>query len=418
MKKLLPLGILLLVIFIFGSISIYQHLSSSAPLPQPVSKEILTPKIIITTTSTSASSSGQIVPSRQWMTIAEHIVVIKKLPPPTAARLYAYTATVYYEVLSLTHDQEFANAATKSLLMHMYPDTPIDQEVIRTFKNNFNPTAYQYLYATQTPTLNIPTSTLNFLDPSHRTALEWLEKLFLRERSDGFYKPEKTRIPSGENWKNLSPLVTPEAGTWQRWIISSTTNFSTPSPPASGSKPYQDEVQKLLTLTAGRTSEQEELIQKWLTSDDTVTASGLWQDTLWQAAKPLSSSTINEAIDLTYASKQKILAQGLADTYNIVWQIKFTYWRARPTMITSHLATFIPTPHSPSYLSEDVAVARTAAELLRTWFPDQQEFFLRNATQIREAVILAGINFELDSKEGFVLGQKIGEEMVKITQKN
>ena len=419
MKKISFLFFLLAIISVIGfSTLAINRWRTAQYTPKRISTEILTPRLTPTTppsSTTYKNTEQHTLPSRSWLSVAETLVKDKKISPPEAARLYAYVSTVYYEILRTTQDQELANAATKSIMLRMYPANTIDTYIEKVFGEYFNPNAYQYLYTNPTsPSLNLTTSTLSFLPSANRNALEWLEKIFIRERTDGFYNSSTVRIPNN-SWRPLEPLQTPHAGSWQRWLMASTTDFAVPSPPASGSAAYQEESKKLASTTNNRTSEQEQAIQLWLGEKNQITLSGQWQDILWEAFQKTKLDA-DQSPDLTFAHRQKILAQSLADTYSIVWQIKFTYWRASPAMTIPNLKILAPT-HSPSYVSEDAAVAATAQIILSTWYPERAHEFEKHAVTIRDATIQSGKQFELDANAGFALGKKIGVAVEASTQK-
>jgi hypothetical protein len=409
MKKIILLISLLGIIIIIGSVSVAINSWRSAPYStEPIHKEILLPKIITATTSPALPTTETLLPSRLWMLVAEDVVKKNNLPPPSAARVYAYTATAYADTLEASHDPEFANAATKSILLHLYPLISLDTSIQELFGNKFSSTAYSYLYTdTSTSSLSVPTSTLLFLDSDHQLALQKLTSLFQHTLTDGFSAPFTDTVPATK-WR-VANLVTPNAGKWQRWILDPKVDFSTPLPPASGSKTYKDEIEKLKNSTAQRTLEQENMIRTWLTSSSTQ--SGVWQDILWQYFSHTASTDMET--DLKYAHEQKLLAQGLADTYSSVWQIKYTYWRARPVMVIPKFTSFIPTPNSPTYVSEDAAVAHTAALLINTWFPEHQTELIHTSEIIRDSSVWSGVAFELDSREGFNLGEKVAVELLK-----
>lgn len=383
---------------------------------QPVRPEILTPKIT-PPSPTSTSASVELLPSRTWLRIAEQIVKNQKLHPTEAARLYAYIATTYYETLRLTQDQEFANAATKSLLQRMYPPTASDALISKMWGENFNPTAYQYLYTNPaSSTVSIPENTLRILSPTQRSAVEWLQKMIERERTDGFYSSQKEPVPKIGGW-NATILVTPHAGDWQRWIIPGTMNFKTPLPPTSGSPAYREQIEKLKTVTAARTSEQQIHIQTWSGTQGTITVTGIWQEVLWELFQKTASNTDGTA-DLGYAYQQKILAQGLADVLSENWKIKHTYWRARPFMIIPGFSSFSPTPHSPSYPGEHAGVAAAASRLLKHWYPQEQTELLEKARIARDSTVWSGTQFMIDTQAGFELGEKMGAEIINMIEKN
>jgi plasmid maintenance system antidote protein VapI len=349
------------------------------------------------------------------MVIAGEVVKNQKISAPEAARLYAYIATTYYEMLRMTNDQDLTNAAAKSMLLRMYPKSNIDNYIKKIFNTHFNANAYQYLYTNPTSSsLNLTTSTLSFLPPANHNAFEWLEKIFTRERTDGFYASTSIHTPNNA-WKNMLPLETPHAGSWEHWIVPSSVNFEIPTPPATGSATYRDETKKIIALTNGRTAEHIQIVQLWFGEKNQITLNGQWQDILWETKQKNSSETDPKA-DLMYAYKQMLLAQALADTHSIVWKIKYTYWRPTPLMVVPDLKILVATPHSPSYVSEDAATTAVAQKLLSIWFPEHSTDFEKKAKTLLDTTVWSGKCFELDTKAGFALGEKIGVNVESVLQ--
>jgi hypothetical protein len=136
----------------------------------------------------------------------------------------------------------------------------------------------------------------------------------------------------------------------------------------------------------------------------------LWE--LFQKQTKTEGSSNN--LDLKYAYMQKVLAQGLADSFMESWDTKFTYWTMRPNMAISDLETFVPNPRSPSYVSEHATVSRTAAEIIGTFFPQEKDALVKTTVEeARNTRLWSGTEFNIDSQEGFKLGEQIGKEVVK-----
>jgi hypothetical protein len=108
-----------------------------------------------------------------------------------------------------------------------------------------------------------------------------------------------------------------------------------------------------------------------------------------------------------------ILAQTLADAFMECWEIKYTYWTKRPDMEDPSIPVAMQNPNFPSYTSGHSTISRAAAEALGVLFPEKREIFIKDAEDARDSRLYAGIHFSYDNNQGFILGQKIGEYIVK-----
>jgi hypothetical protein len=183
-------------------------------------------------------------------------------------------------------------------------------------------------------------------------------------------------------------------------------------PPLFKSPEYKEQIEKLRAIVAQHIPTQQTSTILLTTGPGTKTLAGFWQDELWEAYKTTSSTSSSLHTDLEFAFMQKILAEALADTLIECWHIKFTYWTARPDMVIEDLKPVLPTPSSPSYVSDQAATSRAAAEILGAFFPTQKNEFVSEAELIKDATVWEGFNFTIDAEEGFKLGEQLGKEVV------
>jgi hypothetical protein len=157
-------------------------------------------------------SEGNKLNSRVWMEYAENVVREEKPTPPASARFYAYVASVYYDTLQKTHSEKQASLATAGIINFFY--------------NNKTASSSELL------------SLLGFGGISlELETLEVLEKYKSRHYQDAKQMAYPVRLTGGEFWVGDNPLE-PTAGSWQRWIVGTST-FTVQNPPKFKSAEYQ-----------------------------------------------------------------------------------------------------------------------------------------------------------------------------------
>ena len=312
---------------------------------------------------------------REVMIYAEELVKEKKPAPTESARVYAYTTTAFYEILKETNSIEKA-------------------------KMSANYFAEKILGATSTVNLE------NILEiKTFKTLTERLENDGYKNTVLGY------DVPKGESFwidrdNNPKTPFTPTAGNWQRWAVNGL-DYKVPEPPKYNSVEYMKALEKVRDVSENRTPVQGAAINFWGGVPGTVQPSGIWQEVFFEKSKKYN---LNEE---EYAYSQMILAQTLADAFVECWKVKYTYWSKRPDMATSTIDVAMPNPPFPGYVSGHSTISAAAAIVLGELFPEDVEYYMKNAEEARDSRLWAGIHFEHDNKEGFELGLKIGENIIK-----
>lgn len=318
---------------------------------------------------------SSILSSREVMVYAEGLVKEKKPAPTESARVYAYVATAYYDVLTNASGTE--NKA---------------EEAGKYFAENI-------LGATSTVTLSEENKLI-------------LKDLLLRLENDGFKNTELGyKMPKGENFwidrdQNPKTPFTPNAGKWERWNINDF-NYEVPKPPKYNSEEYTSALEKVKVAAEDRTPEQGAAVNFWGGIPGTVQPSGIWQEVFFEKSKKHNLS--NEE----YSYSQMILAKVLADSFMECWKVKYTYWTKRPDMATNTINVAMPNPPFPSYVSGHSTISFAAATVLSELFPKDSESYLKDAEEAKNSRLWAGIHFPYDNEEGKKLGIAVGEYIIK-----
>ena len=326
-------------------------------------------------------------PSRTWMRYAKSVVQDHEYSPLHAARIYAYVASVYSDVYEATNDKRQAMRAPWYIITHLHPYTKGDATfLLGAIQGNFEVTLSPEAFA--------------IVDAYKK---RWDEKEMHDHRSVVIPKGKNLWVPMVEKGASIQPLD-PYGGEWPRWIIINDT-FDMPAPPVVGSARDKEEIQIVKDSLTQR-EEWRKRIFVWWGGKGTGTPSWQWQDIMYEIA----AGTMD---DKTYARYQKEFAQALADTFIICWDMKYTYWTARPWMRISGFKPIEETPPFPGYPSGHSVVSASAAVILSSWFPEHAADFIAMAEESRDTRLYAGIHFEIDNTEGFALGKRIGERLLE-----
>jgi len=353
------------------------------------------------------------LPSRKWMAHAIGIVKNEGFSPPVAARYFAYVASVYADSIEKTGSAEQASLASAELLRSFFPK----------HKNDTNDVLASLGF--QNGTLLPETNLL-------------LRQYITRSEGDNFHLVWDQKI-TGENvWYNRNNKIDDGAmaGEWELWIIDKNA-ISIPRPPSRNSYRDKLELEGVVYATEHRTPDDEEVIFFWEGMDNFLqkprknhnAIAGIWQNILFVEVGDFTDDVYAEyrkqrslaqdiryreaaargLDDVTYARYQKVLAQGIADALIIAWQAKYSFFTQRPSMRIPRLNAIIQDPPYPAYVSEHAAASVAAAIILTAAFPEKENVWLMHAKNARNSRFLAGVQFDIDNKEGILAGEAIGK---------
>lgn len=325
-----------------------------------------------------------VVYSRIWMEYAMDLVRYNPTTPPRSARLYAYVASVYYDVLVVTGSEDEAGMAARDLINKLVPVSEHDTNLF-----------YE----------NISGSDITDLSNEAKSIVD---KFIERSNSDG-----ASQVWVGENqlgdgyWSGSEPFE-PLAGEWRRWVIGGA-KFNVPPPPQWGSDEHVSALALVKKTAKERTNEQSAAVNFWGGVPGTEAPAGIWQNVMYDKVREQGLS------DLEYAYAQMLLAQGIADSFIECWALKYKYWTARPSMDDESIVPFMDmdNPNFPSYASGHSTVSRTAAGVLAFIFPASKDFWMSNAEEARDSRLWAGVHFAYDNEIGFEHGKDIADEFIR-----
>jgi membrane-associated phospholipid phosphatase len=188
--------------------------------------------------------------------------------------------------------------------------------------------------------------------------------------------------------------MSPGAGTWRTWVLSSGSQFRLPPPPDAAAT--QAELAQLRDMVARRDAEARERIAWW----DAAAPAYRWNQIALEEA-------LRAGLPANMASRRlALLHTALADTMVATWDSKYAHGRARPAADDPTLATEVATPSSPSFPDEHAAAAAASA-VLGALFPERAAAFTQLAEEAGQSRLLAGVAYPSDVAAGTTLGRQV-----------
>lgn len=331
------------------------------------------------------TSVGQITLAelREWDSIMVQLVSTSyKLAPTLASKIYAYVLSAQGDAVSLSFAARGEPAGSI---------TPVTAKILCSF---FPDDCSRLGDGRRTDAYSQVLADLVFAHVQARMKAEKTPR-----------KPYPIKV-GDEFWAGLLPL-TPDAGSWEPWLITSGSQFRAAPPPERGSAEDLLEIEKVRTATANRTQAQQRTILFWGGGPGTETPAGIWlriANEYFQSEKvPLE----------TVVLARSVLALTMADAFIACWDTKYTYWSQRPFMRNAGLHSSIPTPNFPSYTSGHATVAAAAATVLSHYFPRNADAWWAMATEARDSRLWSGIHFSVDNERGFQMGKQVADYVLR-----
>lgn len=343
--------------------------------------------------------------ARRWMNFAIELQKDLNLGPSLSARLYAYTASTYADVLEKTGDVQAAGAATALILQELLPQY-LDR--IATFHASVHGGSPLVTGDAQEILTSYVARSRN-----DGASLEWDESMLPASPNAWFVRALEDysldRIPHQVRG-NFTPVLIDDgarSGEWAPWIVR-TDPDGVPPPPKRGSVADAAEMEKVRYGVRIRTLEDKATVTFWHGAGgffkgqerDNI-GSAVWQNILFVEEGDVLS-------EKEYARAQKMLAQAIADAFIYAWKVKYAYYIPRPSMRMPDLDVAVADPPFPSYVSGHSTISYAAAEILTTLFPEKRDLWEGLARDAKNSRLLAGIHFDSDNSVGGYYGAAIG----------
>ena len=222
--------------------------------------------------------------------------------------------------------------------------------------------------------------------------------------------------PTQGLWRATPPLDVshpqePLAGEWRTWVLLNGSEIQPPPPPQYGSEAFLAAAKEVLEVNKHLTAEEKRIAEYWHLDQGTVTPPGLWN------IKARELSDQNRLSETERVKMFALLNVAMMDASIAGWRAKFTWWTQRPiTVIRDSIdAAFLPplvTPTHPSYVSGHATVSGAAAEVLKSYFPNESTQIDAWADEAAVSRLYGGIHYRFDNEAGLSLGRQVGKRAV------
>jgi membrane-associated phospholipid phosphatase len=227
------------------------------------------------------------------------------------------------------------------------------------------------------------------------------ELVIERGKADGSDAQWTGSVPTEPgHWTGENP-VTPMAGTWKTWVLSSPDQFRPAPPPAYDSEQMATEMAEVKNFE--RTPVTNAIAQFWEYGAGGRRNYWFWNDVTSRLI--LAAHWDNNAPRAARAYTLATIAN--YDAQVACWDAKFAYWAIRPFQLDPEFTPLFPTPNHPAYPSAHSCLSVATAIILANLFPADADEVMALAQQAADSRIWAGIHFRSD----VVVGSKLGEDV-------
>jgi membrane-associated phospholipid phosphatase len=213
-------------------------------------------------------------------------------------------------------------------------------------------------------------------------------------------------VPTGDGmWTGENP-VTPMAGTWKTWVLTSPDQFRPAPPLAYDSEELAAELEEVVSFE--RTPVTNAIATFWEFGAGGRRNYWFWTDVTTRLI--LAADWDDNAPMAARAYALERIAN--FDAYVACWDAKFTYWAMRPFQLDPEFTSLFNTPNHPSYPSAHSCLSGASADVLASLFPGDAAEVQALAEQAGEARIWAGIHVRSDVEVGLELGHQVAEAVI------
>jgi membrane-associated phospholipid phosphatase len=195
--------------------------------------------------------------------------------------------------------------------------------------------------------------------------------------------------------------VSPLAGTWKTWILTTASDFRLGPPPAFGSDAAnaQYALDKNLVLT-----------------NATNHLAWFWQPGFFQPwLQQVDLEIFQNHLDLNPPRAARAYAYETVAQHDATlscWDSKYTYLELRPPQADAAIVPVFALPQHPGYPSGHACASGAAAAVMSFLFPADQQTFTVMANDGGTSTFDALIHTQLDVSQGLMLGGQVGQKAV------
>ena len=216
-------------------------------------------------------------------------------------------------------------------------------------------------------------------------------------------------------------------GTWKTIHLASSADIAVPVPEEVSSTAYKAELDQILSMQQGMTSEDNRIVSRWKNSGvirwnevarELVAVYNIPPEANADGTYPVPSAANPGAYpkfpfaNPPYASRAyAYLHTAMYDALVTVWKYKFQYKRLAPAVNDYRVKSLEPLQDGlPSYPSEDAAVAQVAYRMLRVLFPNDTLMLQQMAAEQKRAKMLSGAATASDIAAGEQIANAVAEK--------
>jgi membrane-associated phospholipid phosphatase len=223
--------------------------------------------------------------------------------------------------------------------------------------------------------------------------------------ADGSSTPFTGSFPASPGvWSSTAP-VTPLAGSWTPWVLTSGSEFRPPAPPTGTSPTYQAQVSIAKNFVRTNTTNH----SAWFWQPSFITP---WLDTV-------NSEICQNHLDNNPPRAARVYAlEAVAqhDATIACWDTKFAYLEMRPLMADATIIPVFALPQHPGLPSGHACASGATAAVMSYLFPTDAQSFAAISLDAGNSTFYAAIHTMFDVAQGFVLGQQTGQQVVQHAQ--
>jgi membrane-associated phospholipid phosphatase len=362
-------------------------------------------------------------PGYRWMQLASQQMLAQNVAAPLFTRGMALVSVAIYDSTIAAWDSKYAwnrpspsamDSSIKPLTMVLnVPSYPSEHAVVAGAASVVMAYLFPTMAETYTDLAEEAARSRVFAGasfPSDVTAGLQLgrqvgEMVVAYAMADGSSTPFTGSFPGAPGvWGSATP-VTPLAGTWKPWTLSSGSQYRLPAPPAATSPDFLAQVAAVKNLVRTNTTNH----SAWFWQPSFLTP---WLDTV-------NLEIFQNHLDGNAPRAARVYAlEAVAqhDATIACWDTKFTYLELRPPMADPTIVPLFALPQHPSFPSGHACASGAASAVMSYLFPNDAASFSAMAQDAGNSTFYALIHSMFDVAQGLIQGGQVGQSVVKHAQ--
>jgi membrane-associated phospholipid phosphatase len=210
--------------------------------------------------------------------------------------------------------------------------------------------------------------------------------------------------PTPGLWSSTTP-VTPLAGMWKPWVLTSGSEFRPPAPPVGGSPANLAQVA---------------IVKNFVRTNATNHSAWFWQPafiTPW--LQTVNTEIFQNHLDTDPPHAARVYALETVAQHDATiacWDTKYAYLEMRPGMTDPTIVPVFANPGHPGFPSGHACASQSSSAVMSYLFPNDAASFAAMALDAGNSTFYAAIHSMTDVAAGFTLGGQVGQQVVTWAQ--